>query len=97
MCPQTGLSIHESWIQEGLELLPLPATLPEPFDTQVSLRPFIRHERRPKQPGVSFKSKPVLLSKMNPVLTNEPGSSKRDTRGTSCADRLSPTAIKDTD
>jgi transposase len=36
MCPQNGLSIHESWIQEKLELQPLPATLPEPFDTQVS-------------------------------------------------------------
>jgi len=36
VCPQNGLSIHESWIQEKLELLPLPTTLPEPFDTQVS-------------------------------------------------------------
>jgi transposase len=35
ICPQTGLSIHESWHQEKLFLAPLPATLPEPFDTQV--------------------------------------------------------------
>jgi transposase len=34
-CPQTGLSIHDSWQQERLELAPLPQTLPEPFDTQV--------------------------------------------------------------
>jgi hypothetical protein len=34
-CPQTGLSIHDSWLQERQELAPLPATLPEPFDTQV--------------------------------------------------------------
>ena len=35
-CPQTGLSIYESWHEEKLVLAPLPATLPEPFDTQVS-------------------------------------------------------------
>jgi transposase len=36
ICPQTGLSIHDSWHQEKLVLAPLPATLPEPFETQVS-------------------------------------------------------------
>ena len=36
VCPQTGLSIHDSWQAERLELAPLPPTLPEPFDTQVS-------------------------------------------------------------
>jgi len=35
ICPQTGQSIHDSWLQERLELAPMPATLPEPFDTQV--------------------------------------------------------------
>lgn len=34
-CPQTGLSIYDSWLQERHELAPLPETLPEPFDTQV--------------------------------------------------------------
>jgi hypothetical protein len=36
ICPQTGLSIYDSWLLEQLELVPLPPTLPEPFDTQVS-------------------------------------------------------------
>lgn len=36
ICPQTGLSIHDSWGLERLDLAPLPETLPEPFDTQVS-------------------------------------------------------------
>jgi transposase len=35
VCPQSGLSIYESWLREKLALAPLPATLPEPFDTQV--------------------------------------------------------------
>ena len=30
------MSIHDSWHQEQLALAPLPLTLPEPFDTQVS-------------------------------------------------------------
>jgi transposase len=36
ICPQTGMSIHDSWLEERASLAPLPATLPEPFDTQVS-------------------------------------------------------------
>ena len=35
ICPPSGLSVHESWLREKLALAPLPATLPEPFDTQV--------------------------------------------------------------
>src|SRR4030042_1470011 len=36
LCPQPGLSISATWLRERLELVPLPPTLPEPFDTQVS-------------------------------------------------------------
>jgi transposase len=36
ICPQTGMSIRDSWHAEKAALAPLPATLPEPFDVQVS-------------------------------------------------------------
>jgi transposase len=35
ICPQTGLSIEESWRLEELQLRPLPPSLPRPFDVQV--------------------------------------------------------------
>jgi len=36
LCPVTGRSVLETWGQERVHLLPLPASLPEPFDVQVS-------------------------------------------------------------
>ncbi len=36
VCPRTGLSIFDTWQEEKLALGALPATLPEPFDTQVT-------------------------------------------------------------
>jgi transposase len=36
ICPQTGMSIRDSWHAEKAVLAPLPVTLPEPFDVQVS-------------------------------------------------------------
>ena len=36
VCPQSGQTVAESWRLERAHLAPLPATLPEPFDTQVS-------------------------------------------------------------
>lgn len=34
--PVTGISIHDSWLAEREQLLPLPAALPVPFDVMVS-------------------------------------------------------------
>ena len=36
VCPVTGKSVHDTWCDERGDLLPLPETLPEPFDVQVS-------------------------------------------------------------
>lgn len=36
LCPVTGLSVRESWKRELPHLAPLPLSLPEPFDVQVS-------------------------------------------------------------
>jgi transposase len=36
LCPVTGRTVLESWQAEREQLLPVPATLPEPFDVQVS-------------------------------------------------------------
>lgn len=35
ICPATGRSVHESWLQERGRLRPLPETMPEPFDIAV--------------------------------------------------------------
>lgn len=35
ICPATGTSVHESWINERACLGPLPETMPEPFDIAV--------------------------------------------------------------
>jgi transposase len=35
LCPVTGRSVYETWGQERTHLLPLPASLPEPFDVEV--------------------------------------------------------------
>jgi hypothetical protein len=36
VCPVTGRSVFDTWQEEALSLRPLPETLPEPFDVQVS-------------------------------------------------------------
>jgi transposase len=36
VCPVTGRSVFDTWQEETLSLRPLPETLPEPFDVQVS-------------------------------------------------------------
>jgi transposase len=36
VCPVTGKSVHDTWLDEREHLLPMPETLPEPFDVQVS-------------------------------------------------------------
>jgi transposase len=36
ICPATGRSVHETWLDERPQLGPLPETMPEPFDIAVS-------------------------------------------------------------